>query len=90
MYARRELRDAGNAVYLANFTTGTQMHHGICNESEPMPDAGKLPDDSNHFKSVTCLVPSLQLFRRAVRHVLCHAQPRMRHINAYSLSRIIK
>lgn len=32
MYDRQEAQDAGNGVYLANFTTGTQMHYGIRDE----------------------------------------------------------
>lgn len=28
----------GNGVYLANFTTGTQMHSGIRNEVDPVFD----------------------------------------------------
>lgn len=49
MYDRQEVRDTGNDVYLANFTTGTQMHYGISNEVDPVLDRRKLLCDSKHF-----------------------------------------
>ena len=92
MYDRQEARDAGNGVYLANFTTGTQMHYGIRDEVDPPVDTSETLRDSKHFKkkkkkSITYLVHPLPLIRAAVRATqTCTPltfgtlMPRQRHI----------
>lgn len=54
MYGRQERRDTENDVYLANFTTGTPMHYGICSRVDSALDERKLLSDSKHIKSIIC------------------------------------
>lgn len=62
MYGRQELRDTGNDVYLANFTTGTQMHDGICSQVDSVVDERQLFSYSKRIKSIISpLFPPLSL-----------------------------
>lgn len=68
MYSRQEWRDTSNDVYLANFTTGTPMHYGICSRIDSVLDERKLLSHSKDIKIIICpLFPTLSL--RAAQHI---------------------